>query len=218
MPVYFLDNNPREAARCLCDKHLGRILVDTVQILCAVCQHYDYEVPYNSFSGNDFIVVWAKTSLANFRWLNDYADEIGKEYVKRYKKSHATIDVLKELPTPPLANISLTEFPSIVPDKYKMEDTVESYRNLYIHEKSKNATWNKGTNPPNWYKEGLDESSKILYMEFFEEFNCRLRVYDHSREGIIIESDACGRWDKLTKLTSEEQSLIERLCINLKNR
>ena len=46
----------------------------------------------------------------------------------------------------------LTRFALAMPDQYKTEDPVESYRNYYMSEdKQKIATWKKKREKPEWY-------------------------------------------------------------------
>ena len=46
----------------------------------------------------------------------------------------------------------LTQFALAMPDKYKTDDPVESYRNYYMsEEKQKIATWNKERAALAWY-------------------------------------------------------------------
>jgi hypothetical protein len=46
----------------------------------------------------------------------------------------------------------LTPFALAMPDKYKTDDPIQSYRNYYMSdEKQKIATWNKRRKKPDWY-------------------------------------------------------------------
>jgi hypothetical protein len=46
----------------------------------------------------------------------------------------------------------LTQFALAMPDQYKTDDPVESYRNYYMsEEKQKIATWKKLREKPEWY-------------------------------------------------------------------
>ena len=49
----------------------------------------------------------------------------------------------------------LTPFAQAMPDKYKNSDSVQAYRDYYIHEKSRFAKW-KFTEPPEWYTQGVN--------------------------------------------------------------
>lgn len=47
--------------------------------------------------------------------------------------------------------------PQVMPDKYRgdIEDTVNCYRDYYLHEKSRFAKWEKGRKEPTWYTNRL---------------------------------------------------------------
>jgi hypothetical protein len=54
--------------------------------------------------------------------------------------------------------VGLTPFAQAMPDKYKSDDPVLSYRNYYMsEEKQKIATWSKKRGKPAWYV--LNDSS-----------------------------------------------------------
>jgi|TARA_B110000116_G_C16641428_1_gene493057 hypothetical protein len=64
---------------------------------------------------------------------------LGKEYTKRYKKTHLTItkcaEVLKQLP-PTIPETIFTEPPQCMPDQYKViGDSLSAYWNYYEQEK-----------------------------------------------------------------------------------
>lgn len=45
----------------------------------------------------------------------------------------------------------LSAFPLAMPDEYKTDDPVESYRKFYAAEKAGFAKWDRGTDPPDWW-------------------------------------------------------------------
>ena len=109
------------------------------------------------------IAKWVRTSVANYNMTAELAWELVKEYEFRYganvskkkgsqqqKKEHACkqhiIWLMNHAP-PSLINGEIkerTKMALAMPDEYKTDDPVESYRQLYIHEKSKFARWNRG--------------------------------------------------------------------------
>ena len=55
-----------------------------------------------------------------------------------------------ELSIPDLPEIGLTPFALAMPDQYKSNDPMLSYRNYYIHEKKHIASW-KNREVPDWF-------------------------------------------------------------------
>jgi len=75
-----------------------------------------------------------------------------EEYTYRYDKHHATerlIEPLRLLPTSIEKN-GFVDPPMCMPDYYKSDDTVSSYQNYYIVEKSDFATWKRRARPE-WF-------------------------------------------------------------------
>jgi hypothetical protein len=56
---------------------------------------------------------------------------------------------------PNIVDKGFTEPAKAMPDEYKVDDAVESYRNYYCGAKSGFATW-KGREIPEWYENQLE--------------------------------------------------------------
>ena len=208
MVVYFLDNDPKKAAICLCDGHIQTSLLSLVGTFKNIV---DDKFPKTN-NVNYSIIQWTMESKENCNWLMSYTEELGKEYKKRFKKENACIKIINNVKLPTLPDRKLTPFPLVLPDKYKLEDPIESYREYYICEKSKKAVWERGTNPPDWYVVGTQEDTEVLYERYFREFQYRLRVIIDEREGVVIQSDKYDDWYTISRLSEEEQILIKKLC------
>jgi hypothetical protein len=79
--------------------------------------------------------------------------ELCKEYTYRYGKRHKSQDVIEWCVTnkPNICDKEFTEPARAMPNEYKVDSVVESYRNYYIGEKSKIAVW-KNREIPEWFK------------------------------------------------------------------
>lgn len=78
------------------------------------------------------------------------------EYTKRYKKIHKTTEVFVKLHNDFRHEyagdfLQYTPFALAMPDVYKRDDAVVSYRNFYKAEKAKFAKWEPLTNEPYWW-------------------------------------------------------------------
>jgi hypothetical protein len=80
--------------------------------------------------------------------------ELCKEYTYRYGKRHKSQDVIEWCldKKPNIVDKGFTEPPKAMPDEYKVESVVESYRNYYKGAKSGFAVW-KSREVPDWYKQ-----------------------------------------------------------------
>ena len=119
------------------------MILESAQMLCTAHHHYDneYNVPYKKAHYNHPSTIWCRQNSAQYFWLYDHMIALGKEYTKRYNKTHLTIkkckDILKLIPTD-LPKGTFTEPPQCMPDEYKVKnDSISAYWNYYEQEKSK---------------------------------------------------------------------------------
>lgn len=137
MNVFILDLNPRLAAQYHLDKHVVKMPLETAQILCTVLHEFGIEAPYRKTHAKHPCTLWAKQSEQNFDWLVQLGIELCNEYTYRYGKVHKCFDVIKhcQLNKPRLPNIK-TDYALAMPDEYKTNDVVTSYRNYYQYGKT----------------------------------------------------------------------------------
>jgi len=152
MNIFVLDINPILAAQYQCDKHVVKMCLETAQILCTVREKDN--PPYKPTHRNHPCTIWARSSIANYNWLKQHLRALLDEYTFRYHKLHACEKIynwLKVTPTPDLPQLPLTSFALAMPDQYKTNCPVQSYRNYYIGAKSNIAAWRKSRSKPDWY-------------------------------------------------------------------
>jgi len=149
------------------DKHVSKILLEAVQMLCSARRILEpdddviNERIYKLAHKNHPVTIWCRKSRANFVWALDLAEELHNEWRFRYghpetkiHKSYQVAMFLREnIPNEDaFEEVGLTPFAQAMPDKYKSDDPVLSYRNYYMsEEKQKIATWCKKRGKPAWY-------------------------------------------------------------------
>lgn len=155
MNIFYTDKDPKIAARNLCDKHVPKMLLESVQMLCTAYHDFTGHQDPNLYKPayvNHPMNVWARQSFSNFMWLFSHAQEIAKEYTFRFKKLHKSETVLYAFK--PIDGMSWhdepTQIPQCMPDEYKHDDPIVAYRNYYIGDKMRFAKWEKGRNRPTW--------------------------------------------------------------------
>ena len=153
MNIFVLDSDVNKSVEYLCDKHVVKMVLETAQLLCSPFD--PGTAPYKRTHYNHPCSVWARESAENYQWLVDYGYAISREYSRRYLKFHkseATIDwCSKNSNLLSLPNTGLTNFALAMPEHYKTDCAVESYRNYYKGDKAYMATW-KHTEEPYWWK------------------------------------------------------------------
>jgi hypothetical protein len=99
--------------------------------------------------------VWCRKTSANYEWLHQLLVELCKEYTFRYGKVHkcereGLVAQLARLPDT-ITSAPFTQPTPAMPDEVKIVgDSVLSYRNYYINNKTHLANW-KNRNKPEWY-------------------------------------------------------------------
>jgi hypothetical protein len=144
MNLFILSLIQREVAEYMMDKHVSKILLEAVQMLCSAKRILDPEDEetnaqiYKLAHKNHPVTIWVRKSLANYMWTLDLVEELHKEWRYRYQhsdtkfhKSYLMAQILRAN-VPSLDKFEaegLTPFALAMPDKYKTADPVESYRN-----------------------------------------------------------------------------------------
>jgi len=167
MNLFILSLIQKEIAEYMMDKHVSKILLEAVQMLCSAKRVLDPDDPINEkiyklAHKNHPVTIWCRKSKENFLWTLDLVDALHNEWKFRYghpeskmHKSYLMARVLRDhLPKDEaFEEKGLTAFALAMPDQYKTEDAVLSYRNYYMsEEKQKIATWKKKRERPSWYK------------------------------------------------------------------
>ena len=149
-----IDSNPHIAAQNLGNRHVVKMLLESVQILCTthrILDKCDNPILYKSTHVNHPSNIWVRESYDNYMWLYEHYIGLLDEYTFRYGKVHSCDRFREFLKTPPknIPKIGFTNPRLAMPNKYKSNDYVESYRNYYRNEKQHLFEW-KNRNPPSW--------------------------------------------------------------------
>jgi hypothetical protein len=154
MNIFFLDTDTRKIAEYHCDKHVVKMILETAQLLCGVHHSSEsrYIIPYKLSHKNHPCSIWARNSLSNYLYLCELGLDLCKEYTYRYGKRHKSQDVIEWclVHKPNILDIGFTEPAKAMPDEYKVNDAVQSYRNYYNGAKADFAKWTK-REMPEWF-------------------------------------------------------------------
>jgi hypothetical protein len=163
MNIFFLDENPKLSAQYHVDKHVVKMILETAQLLCSVHHMTDQvtykyptstlQVPYKLSHKNHPCAIWVRESLSNYLYLCELGLELGKEYTYRYGKKHKSIEVIEWciVNKPNIPDIGFTKPAMAMPDEFKVDSVVESYRNYYMGAKKELASWKKREKPL-WFR------------------------------------------------------------------
>jgi hypothetical protein len=164
MNIFILDKDPVKAAKYHCDKHVVKMVVELFQQLgSAVIRNgvKQEKLPLTSKNKpikggyhNHPCTRWCGDSRFNYIWAATHAVALCKEYTYRYCKTHSCQSGIIQLSkmSDVIQDGELTPFALAMPDEYKCEDAVKSYRNYYLNNKRTFARWEKLNNTPYWWK------------------------------------------------------------------
>ena len=106
MNIFVLHENAREAARAQCDKHVPKMFLESLQLLCNVVPDYlrDTGRPLRGGAGlfkpthlHHPCARWVAEKDGNWAWLLHHAQVLNEEYGRRFKRVHASTEVFNFL-------------------------------------------------------------------------------------------------------------------------
>ena len=178
MNIFFLDPEPTKIAEYHIDKHCVKMVLEISQLLCTAHHLHPFEeLPekfYKKTHHNHSSAIWARESIANYCYVCEIGLCLLAEYSYRYGKVHASDSVIQwctdNLPDIPaykpeysMGSRLVTSKPALaMPDRYKSECPIESYRNYYINGKqyTDSGKWMmkyKNRDYPEWFPDWLVE-------------------------------------------------------------
>lgn len=155
MNIFYLAHDVDECAQYHCDKHVVKMITEYAQLLSTTVRMSGIDAGYRITHKNHPCAKWARDSLSNWRYLKRLTKALHDEYHYRYGKVHKSWLVADSLPEPNIPDVGVTRLPRAMPDCYKVDDVVESYRNYYSGAKQHIAKW-KNRQQPEWYNRRLN--------------------------------------------------------------
>ncbi len=158
MNIFYLSQDPVDAARQQCDKHVVKMILETAQLLSTAHRELDGDDwadgvgLYKRTHKNHPSAIWVRASHYHYQWTFYHFRALCEEYTRRYGKVHATERLMNQLSIIPRL-IDITPFvapPQCMPDEYKQSDTVDAYRAYYIGDKAYMAKW-AHSEAPAWF-------------------------------------------------------------------
>jgi len=174
MNIFVVETDPTSAAQSLCDKHVPKMTVESVQMLVSALRRHgatDNDVPLTAKGtphkggySNHPSTRWAGDSSENFFWLFEHAVALCDEFSFRFNKEHACFKQLDKIlesenfiPRGGLTDIALCvgeELHTKFGKTYAhIDEAVDIYREFYIIDKTDFAKWDKGRTFPSWWSQ-----------------------------------------------------------------
>lgn len=176
MNIFYLDEDPRKAAKMHYDTHVRKMIVESAQILSTAHRVLDGEaviklnsigsrmttwqlkderndILYKSTHVNHPCSIWVRESVVNYKYLYDLFVALIEEFHFRFNKSHATERLIKPLKSLPknIPWVPATPFKLAVGKGIVDEDPVIAYREYYAIDKMDLCNYTK-RDIPAWLK------------------------------------------------------------------
>lgn len=166
MNIFVLDHDPVIAAQMHVDKHCVKMILELSQQLGTALRTHGATddlmpltksgTPLKATHRNHPVTLWTGKTRSNFEWAAIHAEALSEEYTYRYGKVHAYHGSIQKLQS--LSHLipsgPLTSFALAMPEEYKVDCPVQSYRNYYWFNKrlAFNCVWTK-RNVPDWWQQ-----------------------------------------------------------------
>jgi hypothetical protein len=176
MNIFYLHANPKICAQQHVDKHCVKMILEYAQLLSTAHRFLDgtesivmsvsgrkkktWTLPdfrdsvlYSATHINHPSAIWSRRGRENYMHLYNMFIELCAEYTHRYHKIHKCESMKDTLALVPnnIGKEFFTQPTPAMPDYCKVPgDSIASYRNYYIQEKSRMAVW-KTRPTPDWY-------------------------------------------------------------------
>jgi hypothetical protein len=143
MNLFILSNDPAKTAEYMMDKHIAKIILEAVQMLCTTYRLLSMDAGavdpciYKIAHKNHPVTIWCRAAQANFIWTLDLIDAMHTEWKYRYghpaHKQHKSYIVAQYLRQniPPADTFErvgvpgiMTPFALAMPDEFKVRATV----------------------------------------------------------------------------------------------
>jgi hypothetical protein len=175
MNIFSVDSDPYQAAEWLVDRHVIKMILESVQLLSTAHRVLDgteyigqsksgrkakrwllpddrEHILYGATHVSHPSAVWCRETSGNYEWLYRHFQALCLEYNHRYGKWHKCMDMWDHLSMTPrnIKQGDLQEFSVAMDKQYIVStDPIENYRNYYKIGKARMHKWTK-RNPPPW--------------------------------------------------------------------
>lgn len=165
MNIFILSWILEQCAKDHCDKHVVKMILETTQLLSTThhivnpdqaMKWYNENLIYKKTHQNHPSAIWTRECKENYIWLCHLGLALCNEYAYRYDKKpedhscHSKlVFLINNIPNLPSNNDVITLPKLAMPDQYKTNDPVYSYRQYYLNDKERMLVWRK-RGPPSW--------------------------------------------------------------------
>lgn len=151
MNIFWLDSDPKLAARYHCDSHVNKMLVESAQMLSTALREHgcDDDYLYSRTHANHPCTLWVTYSRDNFERVIELCRHLYAEKQHRFGGDHKSWHVIEQMDPSVIPDFPGDDPPLAMPDEYHCDDYVEAYREYYRRDKSHLHEWTN-RDEPHW--------------------------------------------------------------------
>ena len=154
-----------QSARELDNYRVVKMILESCQMLCATLNLQGFETPYRTTHKNHPSTIWVRESSANFLNLVRHTEAMLDEYKSRFgqhkvHKCERVLNICKDLFDASLfPHDKPTSLPLCMPDEYKSDNIVKSYRDFYSAKPKMRYPVDK---VPTWFDQRRKEEYELI--------------------------------------------------------
>ena len=161
MNIFAVDTDPNKAARCLPDRHVTKMILESAQMLSIVYSPHYWDVGVvNKVDGTPFktakgafkkhpCTIWAAESFPNCAWLIQHSLGLCMEFFHRHGKKHGLTKSLwetkklfhREAKEPIICYMDVTGFARAMPEDIKYDNTIDDVTAYRKYLNTKEWAW-----------------------------------------------------------------------------
>jgi hypothetical protein len=161
MNIFATDRDTTICATYHTDRHIVKMPLETAQMVSFIYHNkelWDRPIPQLLMGDSNTHVkhpcsLWMKENLSNFMWSCELGIKLVEEYRYRYNsQKHERCLLIFEWALANLPDLEIelmTPFAKAMPEEYKVDCPIDSYRNYYKFGKVELHQWSK-RNKPEW--------------------------------------------------------------------
>lgn len=185
MNIFILDTDPVICAQYHCDRHVVKMILETAQILCTALSNVTGDTVVSAYKPTHRrhpCTVWAE-DIRNWVWLRNLGYALCAEYTHRYGKIHKSHAIIESFRLPPLSLHTPKNWALAMPDQYKQDDAVASYRSYYQYKQQQfKMTW-RNRKVPEWFEyQPVIEREVEPYVSDIEDLFLEARILEEKMD------------------------------------
>lgn len=103
MNIFLTDPCPKKCAQALDNSRVGKMVLETAQMLASACAVQSYQVPgprfdlpYRPTHSLHPCSVWVRRNRSNYSWLIEHGLYLNEEFHFRYGEDHKSVSVVEQ--------------------------------------------------------------------------------------------------------------------------